>query len=73
MAQISIAEFYSGEKYDVMSTAMAEYNKQKALAGLGEMYVCDERFKKNIDKHGVGTAEFISRAVKIYCNQNLLQ
>ncbi len=38
------------------------------LAGLGEMYVCDERFKNNIDKHGFGTAEFISKAVKIYCN-----
>ncbi len=27
MAQISIAEIYSGEKYDVMSAAMAEYLK----------------------------------------------
>lgn len=25
MAQISIADIYSGEKYDVMSAAMAEY------------------------------------------------
>ena len=28
------------------------------LAGLGKMYVADERFKKNIDKYGEGTAEF---------------
>ena len=35
------------------------------LAGLGEMYVADERFKKNIDKHGEGTAEFASNAIKI--------
>ena len=27
MAQISIAEIYSGEKYDVMSAAVAEYLK----------------------------------------------
>ena len=27
MAQISIAEIYSGEKYDVMSAAMADYLK----------------------------------------------
>lgn len=27
MAQISIAEIYSGEKYDVMSATMAEYLK----------------------------------------------
>lgn len=37
------------------------------LAGLGQMYVADERFRKNIDKNGVGTAEFISKAIKIYC------
>ena len=36
------------------------------LAGLGQMYVCDERFKKNIDNHGEGTAEFVSKAIKIY-------
>ena len=35
------------------------------LAGLGEMYVADERFKKNIDKYGEGTAEFASNAIKI--------
>ncbi len=38
------------------------------LAGLGQMYVADERFKTNIDKHSPGTAEFISHAIKIYCN-----
>ncbi len=36
------------------------------LAGLGRMYVADERFKNNIDKHGDGTAEFIYEAIKIY-------
>ena len=39
------------------------------LAGLGQMYVCDERFKNNIDSHGEGTAEFVSEAVKIYCKK----
>ena len=36
------------------------------LAGLGKMYVADERFKKNIDKSGEGTAEFASEAIEIY-------
>lgn len=36
------------------------------LAGLGEMYVTDERFKKNIDKYGEGTAEFAVEGVRIY-------
>ena len=33
------------------------------LAGLGQMYVADERFKKNIDKYGEGTAEFVTLAI----------
>ncbi len=37
------------------------------LAGLGKMYVCDERFKKNIDKNGDGTAEFASNAIEKFC------
>ncbi len=39
------------------------------LAGLGQMYVCDERFKNNIDNNGTGTAENVSEAIKIYCNK----
>ena len=38
----------------------------KILSGLGKMYVCDERFKKNIDKYGEGTAEFAAEGIKIY-------
>ncbi len=41
---------------------------KEILAGLGQMYVADERFKTNIDKHGDGTAEFVSKAIEIYCN-----
>ena len=37
------------------------------LASLGKMYVADERFKKNIDKYGGGTAEFASKAIEAYC------
>ena len=36
------------------------------LAGLGKMYICDERFKKSIDKYGEGTAEFASKAIAIF-------
>ena len=39
------------------------------LAGLGEMYVADERFKKNIDKYGEGTAEFAATAIEVYCRK----
>ena len=39
------------------------------LAGLGKMYVADERFKKNIDKYGNGTAEFAATAIEAYCGK----
>ena len=38
------------------------------LEGLGQLYVSDDRFKHNIDKHGVGTAEYIHKAITAYCN-----
>lgn len=37
------------------------------LRGLGEMYVADERFMKNIDKFGDGTAEIMSKGIQVYC------
>lgn len=38
------------------------------LAGLGEMYVADDRFHQNIDKvGGEGTAEFVAQAIRAYC------
>ena len=39
------------------------------LPGHGKMYVADERFKKNIDKYGDGTAEFASKAIDFYSNR----
>ena len=40
---------------------------KEILFCLGQMYTGDERFKANIDKHGEGTAEFIKRAIEVYC------
>ncbi len=40
---------------------------KEILAGLGQMYVADERFTKNINKYGDGLAEFISLAIAEYC------
>ena len=39
------------------------------FAGLGKMYGADERFKKNIDKYGEGTADFTAAAIEIYCQK----
>ena len=40
------------------------------LAGLGEMYTANERFRAGIDKvGGEGTAEFVSKAIAAYCGE----
>ena len=39
------------------------------LAGLGQMYVGDERFKNNIDKNADGTAAFVCKAIEVYCRK----
>ena len=36
------------------------------LENLGQTYVSDEEFKKNIDKYGEGTAEFVAETIKFY-------
>jgi hypothetical protein len=41
------------------------------LNGLADMYIYDKRFKNNIDKHGQGTTQFLSDAIKIYCEQKI--
>lgn len=37
------------------------------LLGLGEMYVADERFKKNMDKFEIGTANLIRDGIVFFC------
>lgn len=38
----------------------------EAFKGLGEMYVADERFSKNIDAYGEGLAKFMCDAMRIF-------
>ena len=53
-------------KLQVHITANYYTCTDEILAGLGKMYISDERFKKNIDKYGGGTAEFASEGIRIY-------
>lgn len=49
---------------------ISEYHykcSKEILSSLADMYTGDERFTKNIDKSGKGTAEFMSKAIKAYC------
>ena len=42
----------------------------EAFEGLGQIYVADERFTKNIDKFGDGLAKFMCDAMKVYARKN---
>ena len=42
----------------------------EAFEGLGQIYVADERFTKNIDKFGDGLAKFMWDAMKVYARKN---
>jgi len=53
----ALQEHITGSYYDCT---------KEILAGLGQMYTADERFRRNIDKHGEGAAAFISSAIEVY-------
>ena len=53
-------------KLQVHITANYYTCTDEILADLGKMYVADERFKKNIDKYGEGTAEITAEGIRIY-------
>ena len=36
------------------------------LAGLGKMYIADERFKKNINRYGTEVAAFLVECIRIF-------
>lgn len=55
------------EKWKDYITENFYYCTKEILSGLGLMYAADERFAKNIDKNGEGTAEFMSKAIAVFC------
>ena len=73
----SSANSYSAEAQGLVAKLQAHITANyytctdEILAGLGQMYVADERFKKNIDKYGEGTAEFAAEAIKVSGGKNL--
>ena len=54
------------EWQDFISTHYYQCTRE-ILAGLGAMYTADERFQKNLDRFGEGTAAFLSKAIAAYC------
>jgi DNA-binding transcriptional MerR regulator len=58
-AQAAIKEWYD------LLNKMGSYSLE-AFKGLGQMYVDDERFTKNIDQFGEGLAKFMRDAIAVY-------
>ena len=57
--------------YDYLQN-FGEYSLD-AFKGLGQMYVADERFTKNIDKFGEGLAQFMCDAMEGYADRNKIK
>lgn len=55
------------KKWQNYITANFYHCTKEILSGLGLMYVNDERFTKNIDQNGEGTAAFMAKAIEVYC------
>ena len=62
--QEKIGEWYA------MLNKIGTYSYE-AFASLGEMYVADERFTKNIDQFGEGLAQFMKEAMEIYAKARM--
>lgn len=62
-AQVAIREWYD------FLNQLGSYSLE-AFKGLGQMYVDDERFTKNIDKFGEGLAVFMRDAMAVYADNN---
>lgn len=62
-SQAAIGEWY------ILLNEFGDYSLD-AFKGLGQMYVDDERFTKNIDKFGEGLAAYMRDAMAVYADNN---
>lgn len=57
------------EWFDCLNTNFGNYSLI-AFKGLGQMYINDERFTKNIDQYGEGLAQFMCDGMSYYADTN---
>ena len=55
------------EWYDFLNKNFSKYSLD-AFYGLGQLYINDERFTKNIDQYGEGLAKLMSEAMEVFTN-----
>ncbi|WP_307893237.1 MerR family transcriptional regulator [Bacillus swezeyi] len=64
-AQAAIKEWY-----DFLNANTGHHYSLEAFKCLGQMYVDDERFTKNIDQYGAGLAKFMCDAMAVFADRN---
>lgn len=64
-----MAQDLIGEWYTLLNQNFGTYSLE-AFKGLGQMYIDDDRFTKNINQYGEGLAQFLCKAMGIYAEQN---
>ncbi|TPG67961.1 MerR family transcriptional regulator [Brevibacillus laterosporus] len=60
------------EWYDFLNENFGKYSPD-SFYGLGQLYINDERFTKNIDQYGYGLAKFMSEAMKVFSDNQKYQ
>lgn len=58
------------EWYDFLNKNFSKYSLD-AFYGLGQLYINDERFTKNIDQYGKGLAKFMSEAMEVFTSNQI--
>lgn len=58
------------EWYDFLNKNFSKYSLD-AFYGLGQLYINDERFTKNIDRYGKGLAKFMSEAMDVFTSNKI--
>ncbi len=62
----AIAQKAIAEMYHHFNANFGYQYSLEAFAGVGQLYITDERFTKNIDKYGEGLSKFLAEAMAIY-------
>lgn len=56
--------------YDFLNNHFGHQYTPEVFKGLGQMYVADERFTKNIDQFGDGLAKFMCEAMEVFADNH---
>ncbi|WP_226658771.1 MerR family transcriptional regulator [Pseudalkalibacillus hwajinpoensis] len=58
------------EWYEILNNHVGYHYTLEAFRALGQMYIEDQRFTKNIDQYGEGLALFMRDAMNVYADRN---